>query len=102
MEDRMPYITNQAKDISPRHIELTSAQIAQLRPMFDELVSLLRSGSSGAILAQPDRIGYMKVVLVNQEQGEAIQKIVGLPSEFVAKNKEQLGIARRQLLASDQ
>lgn len=78
-------------------VELTKAQIAQMKPLLREVSDRFAGGTSAAILAQVDQSGYMRVVLVNQEQAEAIQKVSGISAEAVAKAKRQMEILRKQL-----
>ena len=79
------------------YVDLTPEQIAQMKPLFEQTIALLKQGTCGALLAQVDERGFMKIVLVDEQKASAIQEITGVDAEVVAHNRRQLDIIRRQL-----
>jgi hypothetical protein len=74
--------------VKPIIIALTNAQLSAMEPVFDAADTMMKAGKPGIMMAQiiGDR---MAVHVLDNAQGIAYQKLVGVRDEWIGKTMKE-------------
>ena len=74
--------------MKPIIISLTNAQLYAMEPVFDAADTMARNGKPGIMMAQiiGDR---MAVHVLDNAQGIAYQKLIGVPEKWIGKTMKE-------------